>query len=218
MSGNAHGGEMGSRNRRVAAANGQRSDTLDGEVAALVTSGAATDAAVAAIDTRVTALEAGGSGRVIRTVIQLTAAQVAALGAFTTGKAELSPSLPAYSSILNVTSHLITPFVSSVVGYDLQVDMLWRANDSTPPDATPLDMAAVKSAYYIGSDTRALTRWEGFGTASSGSPFAAETTAERWPYTPTLVADLSAGGGGTPNLDSFTDGLLEIVVLSVTML
>lgn len=179
-----------------------------------------TDAAAAALAERVAALETAPAGEGVRTVIRLTAADVVTLGAFPGPLVlELTPDLPPGSHIINLVTNVSTAFVSSVAGYQLDAELFWRANDSVLPDPTPYDTLAVKAAFTIGTDTGTVVQY-GSLTASgpNDNPFAAGANPARWPYTPTLCVTLTASGAGTPNLDSFTDGVLEIVVASVTMI
>lgn len=164
---------------------------------------------------RVVSLESGFT----RTVLRLEAAQVAALGA-TPGPSviELTPDLPPGSHIINLVTNVSTAFVSSAAGYQLDAELFWRANDSVAPDAVPYDTASVKAAFTIGLDGGPVAQY-GSLTASgpNDNPFAAGANPTRWPYTPTLCVTLTSGGSA-PNMDTYTDGVLEIVVVSATMI
>ncbi len=163
----------------------------------------------------VAALAGGADSGVVRTVITLTLDQVLALGAVSGPvDIELTPLLPAGSTIINALATLTSAFVSSVTPYDLSVEFIWRANDSVAPDAIPLDIAA-KVPVSIGNDVTPPDTYQSFAATVGDTPFAANANAYRWPYTPTLVARLTATG---TTFDTFTEGQLQIVVASVTML
>jgi hypothetical protein len=216
VSTNAHGGAFEGRNRRVLAQQGLRADAADAAAAGLT-------GRVDGLEGRVQALEDAPpvtTGNLVRTVVRIRLADVVAIGG-SLGPAtiDLTPALPPGSHIVNWLTKLTTPFVSATTPFHLETTFEWAAYDSVAPDASPYVVTIVKgSPVVLGDDVAAPATYDGFAaTGPNADPFAAgvSATAYRWPYTPTMRAVLASTG---PNFDQYTDGELEIIVLSVTML